>query len=114
MKHFNLKTKSVKSLFLLLAMLLGGTSPTWAQKALPYSYGFEDNNLATDGWTTVNKKTNTTISTEAKKSGSYGFLFYYDTSKDQYLVSPELTGATSDGISVSFAYRNYSSSYPEK
>ena len=37
MKHFNLKTKSVKSLFLLLAMLLGGTSPTWADELTVYS-----------------------------------------------------------------------------
>ena len=32
MKQFNLTTKSVKSLFLLLALLLGGTSPTWADE----------------------------------------------------------------------------------
>ena len=36
MKQFNLTTKSVKSLFLLLALLLGGTSPTWADELTVY------------------------------------------------------------------------------
>ncbi|MBR2239351.1 MAG: hypothetical protein IJ887_16025 [Prevotella sp.] len=51
--YFNLK-KSKLLLLTLLTMLVVGTRPAWAQKSMPYSYGFEDNNLATDGWTTQN------------------------------------------------------------
>lgn len=51
--YFNLK-KSKLLLLTLLTMLVVGARPAWAQKSLPYSYGFEDNNLATDGWTTQN------------------------------------------------------------
>ena len=51
MKHFNLKTKSVKSLFLLLAMLLGGTSPTWADQLTVYSDAdYSSDNVPFDGY----------------------------------------------------------------
>lgn len=46
MKQFNLTTKSVKSLFLLLALLLGGTSPTWADTL---TEGFESVEVYKDG-----------------------------------------------------------------
>ena len=119
MKQFNLKTKSVKSLFLLLALLLGGTSPTWAQKSLPYSYGFEDNNLATDGWTKAgNSNSSSSIGTNYAKTGSYGFRFYYDSntsdSNPQCLISPELSiSANASNIKVSFYYKTAGSYGPE-
>ncbi len=75
---------------------------------MPYSYGFEDNNLATDGWTTQSIAGNTGINTEAKKTGSYGFQFYYNYNPPQYLISPELTG-TENGVEVTFQYKNGSS-----
>ena len=75
-------------------MSLGGASTAWADgKALPYSYGFEDYNLATDGWTTQNPSGKNSsefqIAGAAKKTGSYGFRFSsYSASGEntQYLI----------------------------
>lgn len=87
-------------------MLLMTLMVPWAaaQQALPYSYGFEDNDLSTDGWTMVDNVSGTGINSSAQKTGSYGFKFYYGYS-DQYLISPELTGATY-GVTVSFYMKN--------
>lgn len=100
---------SKSRLLLTLFALLIGASPTWAQKELPYSYGFEDNNLATDGWTTQNPSgLNTSefgINTGAKKTGEYGFRFssYHDNGANtQYLISPELNAP--NGVNLSFSY----------
>ena len=99
---------------MLLAMLcfLGGAR---AQQALPYSYGFEDNNLSTDGWTTVYEGTANAsefgINSVALRTGDYGFRFSSysrDTNTyDQYLISPELN-ATS-GVLFQFYYKASSS-----
>ena len=99
-----------KSLLLILLMAL--LAP-WAvaQQALPYSYGFENNDLSIDGWTLQASSSSTKISTNAKKTGTYGFQFYYS-ENPAYLVSPVLTGGT-NGIDVSFYYMSYSSYYPE-
>jgi hypothetical protein len=93
---------------MLLAMLcfLGGAR---AQQALPYEYGFEDNNLATDGWTAQITSTSSGINNAAAHSGSYGFRFNYSENPG-YLVSPLLTGGTY-GVDVSFWYAEYSDSY---
>ena len=111
--YVNLR-KSKLLLLTLLAVLCGGVSPAWAQKALPYSYGFEDYNLATDGWTTQNPsgKNNSKflLNGASKRTGSYGFQFNsYDTSGEntQYLISPELDAP--DGVEVSFYYKNSNS-----
>jgi hypothetical protein len=110
--YFNLR-KSKLLLFTLLAALAGGVSPAWAQKALPYSYGFEDYNLATDGWTKTITTTLTSNNNEcaivgaAKKTGSYGFRFSSANTSGanaQYLISPELNG--SNGVDVSFYYKS--------
>ncbi|MCR5180036.1 MAG: choice-of-anchor J domain-containing protein, partial [Bacteroidaceae bacterium] len=100
--------KSKLLLLTLLALIVGG-SPAWAQKALPYEYGFENNDLATEGWTTQNSsgKNNSEfiICSDAKKTGSYGFRFssYTDSGENtQYLISPELSNTTD--IIVSFYY----------
>lgn len=82
-----------------------------AQQALPYSYGFENNDLSVDGWTLQASSSSTKISTNAKKTGTYGFQFYYS-ENPAYLVSPVLTGGT-NGIDVSFYYMSYSSYFPE-
>ena len=99
----------MKKITLLFAVLLSLAGATRAQKALPYSYGFEDYNLATDGWTTANPSgknaSEFAIVGAAKKSGSYGFRFSsYNTSGEntQYLISPELTVPT--GVNLSFYY----------
>ena len=100
---------------MLLAVFAGGVSPAWAQQALPYSYGFEDYNLATDGWTTQNpsglNSTEFGIHSSARKTDSYGFRFssYNDKGEStQYLISPELNAPT--GVTVSFVYATSSTS----
>jgi len=99
-----------------LLMTLGGTSPAWAQaKELPYSYGFENNNLASEGWTMVDCTTgynSTRITSDAKMNGSYGFMFWYNNNPPQYLISPELATSTKT-IDLSFWYKN-GNSYTEK
>ena len=50
--YFNLK-KNKLLLLTLLTMLVVGARPAWAQKALPYSYGFEETSCSTSGWTKV-------------------------------------------------------------
>ena len=99
--------------FLTLAVLLaapwgGYFNQVQAQQSLPYSYGFENNNLATDGWTTQSIAGSTGINSSASKTGSYGFQFYYNSNPPQYLISPELTG-TENGVEVTFQYKNGSS-----
>ena len=81
-----------------------------AQQALPYSYGFEDNDLATDGWTTQNPSglnaSEFGIIGTAAQNGSYGFRFssYNDRGEStQYLISPELNAPR--GVVVQFSYK---------
>ena len=68
-----------KSLLFLLLMALFAPLAMNAQQALPYSYGFENNNLATDGWTTQNPSglnaSEFGIIGTAAQNGSYGFRF---------------------------------------
>ena len=97
---------------ILFCFLFSGTA--WGQKALPYSYGFENNNLTGEGWTTYNCNSSSTgiYNDYDAHTGSYLFRFYYGES-DAYLISPELTG-TGSGVDVSFYYKNYSSYYTEQ
>ncbi len=88
-----------------------------AQQRLPYSYGFENNNLATDGWTTQNPSglnaSEFGIIGTAAQNGSYGFRFssYNDRGEStQYLISPELNAPR--GVVVQFSYKA-SSSYTD-
>ena len=105
-----------KSRYLLLFLfaLIVGSGSAWADgKALPYSYGFENNNLAGEGWTIAGSSipTNTAITSDAKYSGNRGFQFWYNTKPPQYLISPEL--ATSGAsLNLSFWYKN-GSTYTE-
>lgn len=88
---------------LVFILLLGGSSSAWAQKDLPYSYGFENNNLATEGWTTSGTYSSSGIKSTYKNSGTYCFQFSGNSGYIQYLISPELTNS-STGIEVSFYY----------
>ena len=108
--------KSYLFLTLLTAFLWLGVGNVWGAQSLPYSYGFEDYNLDTDGWT---KYFGTSLSSNnsecaivgaAKKTGSYGFRFSsYNTSgaNAQYLISPELDAA--NGLDLTFQYKASSS-----
>ncbi len=97
--------KKISIFLMMLCLACFGVAK--AQQSLPYAYGFENNNLATDGWTSSGS--NGAINTAAAKTGTYGFRFAYSTS-DVYLMSPILSGGT-NGVDVSFYYKAYSSSY---
>lgn len=108
------KTRLARAAMTLLFALLA-TVGAWAQQSLPYSYGFEDNDLAPDGWTTQNPSglnaSEFGINSGAAKSGSYGFRFssYSDRGEStQYLISPELDAP--NGVIVQFYYKASSSS----
>jgi len=109
--YFNLR-KSKLLLFTLLTMLVVGASPARAQKALPYSYGFEEASCSTSGWTKVNCHSSSENNSASAHSGSYAFRFYYTSNYPQYLISPELA-TSSYSISVSFWYKAHSTSYEE-
>ena len=99
------KTTFLAKAFLMLFAVLFSLTGARAQQALPYEYGFENNDLAAEGWTIVDGAGSTGIKEAAKQNGSYGFQFYYNTNPPQYLISPELTG-TESGVQVSFSYVN--------
>lgn len=110
----------MKKSILLFAALLSFAGVTMAQKSLPYSYGFEDYNLDTDGWTKYfgtslsSNNNECAIAGAAKKTGSYGFRFSsYKTSgaNAQYLISPELNAP--NGVIVSFAWKVSHGQYSE-
>ena len=78
-------------------------------KPLPYSYGFENNDLAAEGWTAVTSNNNSKITTaDDAPEGSYLFRFNYHEDPG-YLVSPMLSG-TENGVYTSFYYMNSSTS----
>jgi len=106
-----------RSRWLLLTMLtlLMGISPAWAQKALPYSYGFEESSCSTSGWTEKSchsSSENYNVGASGVHEGTKAYRFYYNTNPPQYLISPELATSTYP-LSVSFWYKAYSSSYDE-
>ena len=110
--YFNLKKS--KLLLLTLLTMIVGASPAWAQKTLPYSYGFENNNLAGEGWTKANPSglndSEFGIVEAAKRTDTYGFRFssYNDKGDtEQYLISPELNAPL--GVVVSFYHKASSS-----
>lgn len=109
LSHRVQKLSKAATLLLMLAM----TVTTWGQQSLPYTYGFENNNLAAEGWTMNNCSGNTGISNGyTPHTGSYLFRFYWNATPPQYLISPELTG-TENGFELEFYYKNYSNTYPE-
>jgi hypothetical protein len=85
-----------------------GFTTQYGIQSLPYYEGFED---GIGAWQLVNCHANTGINQSAKYEGSYGFDFRYSTTPPQYLISPEFDGTTA--ISVSFWFKNSSSTYPE-
>ena len=99
-----------KSLLIALLLCFAFFGVANAQQSLPYSYGFEDNDLATDGWTTQNPSglnaSEFGIIGTAAQNGSYGFRFssYNDRGEStQYLISPELNAPR--GVAVQFSYK---------
>lgn len=116
MKQKATLTRSRWLLACLLSLLLtlGGTGTAWGYDVL--LEGFESNNLTTNGWTTVNPGTNASaISTDAHRTGSYCYKFYYYSSSKganspRYLISKELSiPANATNTYLSFYYSKYSS-----
>ena len=81
------------------------------RRSLPYTYGFENNDLDGEGWSLVNCVTITKILSGFAHEGNYGFKFRFTTNPPQYLISPQLEGTT--GVAVSFYYKNGADKYPE-
>ena len=109
----------IKHLLLMLLLAMIAPWAAQAQQALPYSYGFEDNDLSADGWTTQNPSgldaSKFMISTFAKRTGDYGFQFSsYDDrgAHTQYLISPELNAPC--GVVAQFYYRASNASGTEQ
>ncbi len=102
-----------KFLFFLMLALFCLPWALRAQQSLPYSYDFEDNDLSVDGWTLFGStSSDTKISGTANHDGTYGFQFQYS-EENAHLVSPLLTGTT-NGVTVSFYYKEYSASYGDE
>lgn len=115
MKNYFNQRKSKLLLFLLFAFFAGSMSPAWAQKALPYSYGFEEASCSTSGWTEKNcnnSSENYNVGSSGVHEGTYAYRFYYNSNPPQYLISPELATSTYP-LSVSFWYKAESSSWTE-
>ena len=110
LNNYTRRSRWLLHLVMLFALLATGVSPAWADaKTLPYSYGFENNDLAAEGWTTANPSGKNSsefgIVSAAKKTGNNGFRFssYNDQGDNtQYLISPELNAP--NGVVVSFQY----------
>ncbi len=117
---FNLITNSMKGkttflakALLTLTVVLFSISGARAQQALPYEYGFENNDLTEDGWVLQGATSNDTgINTNAAQNGSYGFAFYYS-EQNAYLISPVLAGGE-DEVKVSFSYKEYTAAYGDE
>ena len=105
-----------KILFFLMVALFCIPWAANAQQSLPYSYGFEDNNLTTDGWelqgATNTEGTKIYNYSSLAHSGEYLFGFAYN-EHSAYLMSPILTGGE-NGVVVSFYYTEYSDEYGDE
>lgn len=106
--------QAAKMLTMMLVVLMMACAPAKAQQALPYSYGFENNDLTAEGWTMVDchAQTGITTTTSYVANGTYAFTFHWITTPPQYLISPELTG-TATGLVVEFNYKSASSTWSE-
>ena len=102
----------------LLFMMLMAVFAPWAanaQQALPYAYGFENNDLEGEGWTAQITSSSSGIYNAGSSTayeGTYLFRFNY-AETDAYLVSPLLTG-TDAGVDMTFQYKEYSSTYGDE
>lgn len=92
-----------------LFTIVGGA---FSQQALPYEYGFEDNDLSADGWIANIVSSYSGIKTSSARTGSYGFTFQYSESSGS-LISPVLTGGTL-GVDVSFWYKEFTGDYGDE
>ena len=88
-------------------------------KPLPYTYGFENNDLEGEGWSLVDCDEDSEIYNNEVLSnvdcpayeGDNCFIFSFNSNPPQYLISPQLEGTT--GVAVSFYYTILNEGYPE-
>ena len=104
------------SLLIMLLMALFMPLALHAQEALPFSYGFEDDELPSS-WTMDNCTTGSdgetgifAFGSSYAHSGTNVFGFLYTSNPPQYLVAPRINGPTA-GVLVQFYYRNYNTNY---
>ena len=100
--------KKVFSLMMTLVLAFMGLAQ--AQVSFPYEYGFENNDLEAEGWSTVYTANTPGISSASAHTGTYSFRFssYSSASSyDQYLISPEMN--TTTAVTMKFWYRASSS-----
>ncbi len=114
--QLNIKRGLLSKLVLLVALFLG-SSNAWAQKSVSgdgYSYGFENNNLAAEGWTVAgdNISSNTKIYYKTDYgtvvySGDYSFQFRGNATPypPQFLISPQIEHSAT-GTDITFYYNN--------
>ncbi len=104
----------LSKLVLILTLIFGVNGSAWAQKSLPYEYGFENNDLAGEGWTTSGTSSSAIYSVSSSYSAyisdaNHKYLYrFYGATGDLYLISPELS-TTTYGTNVSFYYNSFSS-----
>jgi chitodextrinase len=120
-KYSEALKKHLACLLILISGLFCGTamadSPQGGQK-LPYSYGFEDNNLATDGWVlrgATSQYTGIGSNTDysgSVRTGSYVFKFNF-AERNAYLLSPVLKSGD-NSVAVSFWYKELSNQYGDE
>ena len=98
-------------MMLLFFAFVGGVK---ASVNLPYTCGFENNNLVADGWiANISSSYSGIKSGGSEHSGSYGFAFSYS-EQNASLISPLLTGGGNYTIEVSFWYKEYNSQYGDE
>ena len=102
--------KRISLLLITLLMALLAPLAMNAQQRLPYEYSFEDNDLATDGWTTSDLSNGGILNLYNSGPHYYVFAFNYTSNPPQYLISPELNG-TENGVNVEFQYAVYQTTY---
>ena len=107
------------STLVLFVFCLFFSGTAWGQKSLPYSYGFENDDLTGEGWNAYGAEQYYTgifdaddNFNETAHGGSNIFSFEYD-ERNAYLVSPALTG-TANGLNLVFYYRAYSTEYGDE
>lgn len=111
MKHSIYYHLPARAAMVLLA-LIAWVGEVKAQQALPYEYGFENGNLAEDGWVLQGSTSSSGIYPDIAHSGSYGFAFKYD-EQNAYLLSPVFTGSDK-GIELSFWYSERTSQFGDE
>ena len=120
-KYSEALKKHLACLLILISGLFCGTamadSPQGGQE-LPYSYSFEDNNLATDGWVlqgATSQYTGIGSNTDfsgSVRTGSYVFKFNF-AERNAYLLSPVLKSGD-NSVTVSFWYKELSNQYGDE